>query len=111
MGNRRRGYTTKMPISLTARERTHLKGRAHALEPTVFVGHAGVSDAVVAETERALVAHELIKVRIDASDREARAALGDALCTRTGAVAVQRVGKVIVLWRPAPADDGAADAD
>lgn len=98
-----------MPVSLTSRERTHLKGRAHALEPIVRVGQAGLSDAVVAEADRALTAHELIKVRIDAADRDARVELGDALCERTGATAVQRVGKVLVLWRPAPDDVPAKD--
>ena len=89
-----------MPVSLTPRERTSLKGRAHALDPIVHVGQAGLTDAVVRETERALAAHELIKVKIGAVDRVERAQLGVALCARTDATAVQRVGKVLVLWRP-----------
>jgi RNA-binding protein len=91
-----------MPVSLTTRERAHLKARAHGLEPVVKVGQAGVSQAVAAEAERALTAHELIKVRIDGSDRDARVALGDDLATRTDAAVVARVGKVLVLWRPRP---------
>jgi RNA-binding protein len=91
-----------MPVSLTSRERTHLKGRAHALEPIVHVGQSGLTDAVMVELERALTAHELIKVKINGSDRRARAATAEAICTRTDAVAVQSVGKIIVLWRPAP---------
>ena len=89
-----------MPLSLTPRERAHLKGRAHALEPIVQVGHGGLSDAVALELERALAAHELIKVRMNDSDRGARRAMADAICARTGAVAVQQVGKILVLWRP-----------
>ena len=50
--------------SWTTRERAALKARAHALEPVVRVGHAGVTDAMVAEVDRALEAHELIKVKI-----------------------------------------------
>jgi RNA-binding protein len=87
-------------MPLTPRERAHLKARAHALEPVVFVGHAGVSDALVKELERALEAHELIKVKLGQADRDARADLADAICARTGATAVQQVGKVLVLWRP-----------
>lgn len=97
-----------MPVSLTPRERAKLKGRAHALEPLIQLGHAGLTDSVVAEVDRALAAHELIKVRIGGDDRDARVALGDALCERTDAAPVQRVGKIIVLWRPKPeepADD------
>jgi RNA-binding protein len=93
-----------MPLSLTARERTKLKAQAHALEPVVQLGNAGLSDAVVAEVDRALTAHELIKVRIGGDDREARVALGDALGERTDAAIVQRVGKIVVLWRPEPED-------
>ena len=91
-----------MSISLTARERAHLKGRAHALEPRVQIGHGGLTDKVVAEIDRALTAHELIKVKILDGDRDAREVMGDAICERTGAAAVQRVGKVMVIWRPKP---------
>ena len=97
-----------MAVSLTSRERAHLKGRAHALEPIVQVGQGGLSDAVALELERALAAHELIKVRINGSDRRVRQEIAEAICARTGAVAVQQVGKIIVLWRPAPEDDSAS---
>ena len=50
---------------LTARERSFLKARAHPLEPIVYVGHEGLTDAVLKEIERALTAHELIKVRVN----------------------------------------------
>jgi putative YhbY family RNA-binding protein len=91
-----------MAPTLTARERAHLKARAHALEPVVHVGGSGVTDAVIAEVDRALTAHELIKVKIGADERDQRVALGDDLCARTGAAAVHRVGKVLLLWRPRP---------
>lgn len=93
-----------MPVSLTARERASLKGRAHALEPIVHVGTAGLTDAVIKETDRALTAHELIKVKIGGSDRDARAALVAELCAKADAASVQSVGKIAVLWRPRPLD-------
>jgi RNA-binding protein len=89
-----------MSVTLTARERAHLKARAHALEPVVHIGHSGVTSAVIAEVERSLVAHELIKVRAGGSDRDERKASFAAICARTGATSVQTVGKVMVLWRP-----------
>ena len=91
-----------MPTMLSPRERAHLKARAHALEPVVHVGNAGITDTVVAEVDRALTAHELIKVKITSDDREARVAAGDEICSRTNATAVHRVGKVLILWRPRP---------
>lgn len=91
-----------MPATLTPRERAHLKARAHKLEPTVFVGHGGATPAVIAEVDRALTAHELIKVKILGGDREAREAIGNQICAGADAAPVQHVGKVIVLWRPKP---------
>lgn len=93
-----------MPRALTPRERAHLKARAHALEPVVHTGSSGVTDALVAEVDRALTAHELIKVKVGGDDRKARVAAGDEICARTGATAVHRVGKIVILWRPRPED-------
>ena len=90
-----------MSVALTPRQRAALKARAHALEPAVNVGKAGVQDSVVREVDRALTAHELIKLKIDA-DREERESIAGILADRTGASVVQRVGKVVVLWRPRP---------
>lgn len=95
-------YNHGMSDSLTTRQRAQLKARAHALEPVVQVGQSGASDTVVAEVDRALTAHELIKVKVNDNDREARVAMGDTLSLRTDAAIVQRVGKVLVLWRPKP---------
>lgn len=102
-----------MPVTLSTRERAALKARAHPLEAVVHVGHGGVTEAVVTETDRALTAHELIKVRIGGTDREARESMGATLATRTDAAIVQRVGKILVLWRPRPlaADDDSEDDD
>ena len=86
---------------MTARERTHLKARAHSLEPSVVVGHGGVTDGVAAEIDRALQARELIKVKILA-ERDEREAIAAVISTRTDSAIVQQVGKVLVLWRPKP---------
>ena len=91
-----------MPVVLTARQRSQLKARAHPLEPIVHVGNAGLTDKVATEVERALDAHELIKIKVAGPDRDAREALCDAICARADAAEVQRVGKVLVLWRPKP---------
>lgn len=94
-----------MPVSLTPRERSHLKARAHSLEPRVQIGQAGVTDALAREVDRALTAHELIKVKILGDDRETRREIADAIAERADAALVYSVGKVIVLWRPNPEDE------
>lgn len=99
-----------MALKLSARERAHLKARAHALEPSVLVGHDGLTDGVVAEIDRTLAARELIKVRVLDADRDQREKICEAICERTNAAEVQRVGKVMVLWRPRP-DQPAGDGE
>lgn len=94
-----------MALHLTARQRAALKARAHALEPTVQIGQAGASPAVVTEVDRALTAHGLIKVKLAGADREKRDELTEMLCAETGAAAVQQVGRVLTLWRPRPDDE------
>jgi RNA-binding protein len=91
-----------MPIALTPRERAHLKARAHSLEPKVQIGHSGVTKTLANEVDRALTAHELIKVKILGDDRDARREIADDVAMRTDAALVYSVGKVIVLWRPRP---------
>jgi RNA-binding protein len=88
--------------ALTARERAALKARAHPLEPLIRIGHAGVTDAAVAAIDRALEAHELIKVKLGEGERDDRNEMRTAITARTGAALVQSVGRVIVLWRPRP---------
>lgn len=84
---------------LTSAERKALKAKAHELEPIVRIGANGLTDEVVAEIDRALRAHELIKVRAGAMERDARSDAFDSICKKTGAEAVQQVGKVVVLYR------------
>ena len=90
------------PIELTSAQRRALKAEAHPLKPVVIIGQHGLSETVIAETDRALAAHGLIKVRILDEVRDDRNAMLDALCSATASAAVQHIGKTLVLWRPKP---------
>lgn len=87
---------------LTSAERKALKAKAHKLEPVVQIGAKGLTDELIAEIERALSAHELIKVRAGGLEREERDAVLETICGRTGAEQVQQVGKVFVIYRKNP---------
>ncbi|MCZ6708861.1 MAG: ribosome assembly RNA-binding protein YhbY [Gammaproteobacteria bacterium] len=84
------------------RTRKQLRQIAHHLDPVVSVGDHGLSESVLAEANRALNDHELIKVRIHAADRQQRAALGDELALRCSAEVVQKIGKIFVLFKSNP---------
>ena len=87
-------------MDLSERQKKHLRGLGHQLKPLIMVGDAGLSDALFAEYESTLDHHELIKVRVRAGDRAARDAIIAALCDRSGATLVQRIGNVALLYRP-----------
>jgi putative YhbY family RNA-binding protein len=85
--------------------RLALKARAHALNPVVLLGAAGLTDAVLKEIDRALAAHELIKVRVPGDDRAEREAIFSRVAEALGAARVQMIGKLLVLYRPRPAQE------
>lgn len=83
-------------------QRRELKARAHSLKPVVLIGASGLTPTVVAEIDRSLKSHELIKVRASGIDRGAREALLAEVCLRTGAEPVQQIGKILVIFRETP---------
>ena len=87
---------------LNPKKRSELRSAAHALNPLVIIGDKGLTDEVVAEIDRTLKAHELIKVRAGTDDRKARDAWFADICTRLEAHAVQQIGKVFVIYRANP---------
>jgi RNA-binding protein len=89
-------------VQLTEKQRRHLRGLAHALKPVILLGTDGVSAGVVAETQRALGDHELIKVRLPGLPREARDTALEDLAARTDSALVGRIGHVAILYRPNP---------
>ena len=61
-----------------------------------------MTSAVLAEIDRGLKSHELIKVRVPGADRSEREAILEEICRRTEAQPVQHIGKVLVLFRANP---------
>ena len=79
-----------------------LRSQAHGYKPIVRVGQKGLTDAVVAELERALDDHELVKIRLAGGGRDERSTWVRQLCDRTGAEPVQQIGATATLFRRNP---------
>ncbi|MFN4063726.1 ribosome assembly RNA-binding protein YhbY [Azoarcus communis] len=92
-------------IELTPAQRRELRARAHHLSPVVTIAGNGLAPNVVAEIERSLQAHELIKVRIQGTERDQRDALMLELCNTLGAAPVQHIGNILVVWRERKAEE------
>lgn len=94
-----------MVAALSSAERRRLKARAHALAPVAQVGRQGVSDSFLAELDRALESHELVKVRLR-GERDERAAQLDGVMSRLSCVVVGTIGSIAILYRPGAAENG-----
>ncbi len=88
--------------SLTNEEKKALRGFAHQLEPIVYVGKEGFSPALLNSLEAAFKVHELIKVKIGQNCPVERNEAGAELAARSGAVLVQLIGRIVLLYRPQP---------
>lgn len=85
---------------LSDAQRKYLRRLGHDRNPVVLVGQGGISPNLVAELERALLDHELVKVRARVGDRDVRDQILDQLAEATGAELVQRIGHVALYYRP-----------
>lgn len=73
----------------------------HNLNPIVTIAGKGLSENVLAELDRALEDHELIKVKFAITDREARSQLINEMCSLMNASLIQEIGKVALIFRAA----------
>lgn len=89
-------------ITLTPQQRREKRADAHHLTPVVLIGGDGLTPAVVRETDVALNAHGLIKIRVFSDERGTRDTMFTTLADQLNAAPVQHIGKLLVLWRPIP---------
>ena len=83
-------------------KRQDLKTQAHHLKPFVLLGSKGLTPAVVEETNIALMAHELIKVKINGAEKEDRILMANDLCEQLKADLVQLIGHTAIIYRKNP---------
>ncbi len=86
-------------MTLSKAQIRHLRSQAHHLRPVVLIGQHGLKDSVLDEIDIALGAHELIKIRVAAADREERGAMVKEIIDQSGAELVQTIGHTAVLFR------------
>jgi RNA-binding protein len=86
-------------MALSSEQKKAYKRIGHHLKPVVIISEQGTTDGVLAELDRALNDHELIKVRITVEDRETKQMLIQEICQASGAELVQVIGKMAILLR------------
>lgn len=86
-------------MNLSNKQKQYLKGLAHELKPVVLLGGNGLTEGVMAEIDAALAHHELIKVKVPSEDREEKGLIMDAIVRESGAVKLQTIGHMLVLYK------------
>lgn len=89
-------------IILTPAQRKQYRAAAHHLDPVVMISHDGLTPAVLKETDAALNAHGLIKIKVLEHDRPSREIIFHDIAHQLKAAMVQHIGRQLVLWRAQP---------
>lgn len=84
---------------MTKIDKQSLKARAHHLNPVIIIGAKGLTSAVLEETNIALEAHELIKVKINAADKDEKLDIANSICDSLSADFIQLIGNIAILYR------------
>ena len=93
------GMTYAEYRTMTSKERAALRAQANTIDTTLMVGKGGVSETLVAEAQKLLDIHELVKGRVLETAMMTPREVCDALCEATGAEGIQVVGSKFVIWR------------
>ena len=84
---------------ITSKQRAELRAQANTLEVLLIVGKGGISESLLAEAEKLLDDHELVKGRVLETAMLSSREASDAICQALGAEGIQCVGSKFVIWR------------
>ncbi len=94
------GMVSRLSPRLTGQQRRHLRSLAHELKPIVLVGQRGINENLIDNFRAALLAHELVKVKVHGGDGLVETA--EVLHDETGAQLAQQIGHMLVFYKPHP---------
>jgi RNA-binding protein len=92
---------TELP-SLTGAQKTKLRGLGQTLSDSLRIGRQGSTPALLVELNRQLDTRELVKVRFEGAERDARATLCDQIAASAPCLCVGAVGHTALFWRAGP---------
>lgn len=88
-----------MTMMLTKDFRKTLIAKAHQLKPVVLIGAQGLTEAVHAEIEVQLQKHELIKIKVNITEKEVYKPILQEIPTHHHAMLVNTIGRTVVIYR------------
>ena len=87
---------------LTGKQRAYLRSLAQKEECILYVGKSGITDPVIAQTNEALQARELVKGKVQESCMYTAAEAQQVLCSACEAEGVQVIGRTFVIYKRNP---------
>lgn len=87
-------------MDLTSKQRAQLRGLANGIDTIIHIGKDGIGDNLIAQTNDALEARELIKGRVLENSLLSSREAAEALARAVRAEVVQVIGTKFVLYRP-----------
>lgn len=91
---------------ITGKQRRYLKKMAHDLEPSVFLGKAGLTENIRKEMEIAFEHRELVKVKLQEGYNGNAKDVANFLAQEMEAEFVQAIGRKFVLYRESKENKG-----
>ena len=83
-------------------ERAEMRSEAHHLDPTVHIGHLGITPAVIASLDDALRTRELVKVKLPKGSEVKPKEAAGSLASSTSSEVVQVIGRTATFYRENP---------
>ena len=93
-----------MAISLTSKQRAHLRSLAQTLKATHNIGKEGVTPELVDSIDEAFNTRELVKLTVLKTASGELREIGETVAGRTRSTLVEVIGRKVVLYRPDPDD-------
>ena len=84
---------------ITNKQRSYLRSLAHNIDPTVYIGKAGVTDNVIKEIDQCLEARELVKIKLQEGAELDAKTVANELAPGLRAEFVQAIGRKFTLYR------------
>ena len=83
-------------------QKKYLRKLGHQLKPIIFIGNSGLSGSVLTELSSTINHHELIKVKIKASNRIIRGQIVDKICKKTSTQLITQIGGIALIYKRNP---------
>lgn len=84
---------------ITSKQRSFLKGLAHDLDPTVYIGKSGITENILKEMNNGFETRELVKVKIQEGCDLNPKLVANEMADSLKAEFVQAIGRKFILYR------------